>query len=375
MRPTVAEINLSAIEFNLQQIKDKVAPAKIMAVVKANAYGHGALEVSRKALETGASYLGVALLEEGVELRSQGIQAPILVFGGFFPDEAEEFLQHGLEVTLYNEENLFALTAAAQKLNQKARVHIEVDTGMGRVGVPWQKATSFVKRVWKTPEIEVIGLYTHLATADERDKTFANLQLTRFRSVIEQLGKEGINIPIKHAANSGAILDLPDSYFDMVRPGIIIYGYYPSFETSESLPLRPAMRLKSTILHVKEVSAGTSVSYGREFITPRTTRIVTIPVGYADGYNRLLSNRGEVIIRGKKYPVVGRVCMDQIMVDVGEDVDVEVGDEVVLWGQQGDVEISVYDLCRKLQTIPYEVCCWVSSRVPRVYENSGRCKC
>jgi len=375
LRPTVAEINLSAIEFNLQQIKDKVAPAKIMAVVKANAYGHGALEVSRKALETGASYLGVALLEEGVELRSQGIQAPILVFGGFFSDEAEEFLQHGLEVTLYNEENLFALTAAAQKLNQKAKVHIEVDTGMGRVGVPWQKATSFVKRVWKTPEIEVIGLYTHLATADERDKTFANLQLTRFRSVIEQLGKEGINIPIKHAANSGAILDLPDSYFDMVRPGIIIYGYYPSFETSESLPLRPAMRLKSTILHVKEVSAGTSVSYGREFITPRTTRIVTIPVGYADGYNRLLSNRGEVIIRGKKYPVVGRVCMDQIMVDVGEDVDVEVGDEVVLWGQQGDVEISVYDLCRKLQTIPYEVCCWVSSRVPRVYENSGRCKC
>jgi len=366
---------LSAIEFNLQQIKDKVAPAKIMAVVKANAYGHGALEVSRKVLETGASYLGVALLEEGVELRSQGIQAPILVFGGFFPDEAEEFLQHGLEVTLYNEENLFALTPAAQKLNQKARVHIEVDTGMGRVGVPWQKATSFVKRVWKTPEIEVIGLYTHLATADERDKTFANLQLTRFRSVIEQLGKEGINIPIKHAANSGAILDLPDSYFDMVRPGIIIYGYYPSLETSESLPLRPAMRLKSTILHVKEVSAGTSVSYGREFITPRTTRIVTIPVGYADGYNRLLSNRGEVIIRGKKYPVVGRVCMDQIMVDVGEDVDVEVGDEVVLWGQQGDVEISVYDLCRKLQTIPNEVCCWVSSRVPRVYENSGRCKC
>ena len=375
MRPTVAEINLSAIEFNLQQIKDKVAPAKIMAVVKANAYGHGALEVSRKVLETGASYLGVALLEEGVELRSQGIQAPILVFGGFFPDEAEEFLQHGLEVTLYNEENLFALTAAAQKLNQKAKVHIKVDTGLGRVGVPWQKATSFVKRVWKTPEIEVIGLYTHLATADERDKTFANLQLTRFRSVIEQLGKEGINIPIKHAANSGAILDLPDSYFDMVRPGIIIYGYYPSLETSESLPLRPAMRLKSTILHVKEVSAGTSVSYGREFITPRTTRIVTIPVGYADGYNRLLSNRGEVIIRGKKYPVVGRVCMDQIMVDVGEDVDVEVGDEVVLWGQQGDVEISVYDLCRKLQTIPNEVCCWVSSRVPRVYENSGRCKC
>ncbi|MCD6165878.1 alanine racemase [bacterium] len=375
MRPTVAEINLSAIEFNLQQIKDKVAPAKIMAVVKANAYGHGALEVSRKALETGASYLGVALLEEGVKLRSQGIRAPILVFGGFFPDEAEAFLQHGLEVTLYNEENLFALTAAAQKLNQKAKVHIKVDTGLGRVGVPWQKATSFVKRVWKTPEIEVIGLYTHLATADERDKTFANLQLTRFRSVIEQLGKEGINIPIKHAANSGAILDLPDSYFDMVRPGIIIYGYYPSLETSESLPLRPAMRLKSTILHVKEVSAGTSVSYGREFITPRTTRIVTIPVGYADGYNRLLSNRGEVIIRGKKYPVVGRVCMDQIMVDVGEDVDVEVGDEVVLWGQQGDVEISVYDLCRKLQTIPNEVCCWVSSRVPRVYENSGRCKC
>jgi len=375
LRATVAEINLSAIEFNLQQIKDKVAPAKIMAVVKANAYGHGALEVSRKVLETGASYLAVALLEEGVKLRSQGIQAPILVFGGFFPDEAEEFLQHGLEVTLYNEENLFALTAAAQKLNQKAKVHIKVDTGLGRVGVPWQKATSFVKRVWKTPEIEVIGLYTHLATADERDKTFANLQLTRFRSVIEQLGKEGINIPIKHAANSGAILDLPDSYFDMVRPGIIIYGYYPSLETSESLPLRPAMRLKSTILHVKEVSAGTSVSYGREFITPRTTRIVTIPVGYADGYNRLLSNRGEVIIRGKKYPVVGRVCMDQIMVDVGEDVDVEVGDEVVLWGQQGDVEISVYDLCRKLQTIPNEVCCWVSSRVPRVYENSGRCKC
>jgi len=372
VRPTYAQVDLSAIAFNLKRIAEKVAPARIMAVVKANAYGHGALEVARVALETGASYLAVALLEEGIELREQGIKAPILVFGGAFPDEMGEFLQHDLDVTVYSERQIKALSQEARRLGKRARVHVKVDTGMGRVGVAWQEAVPFAQRIVRNPYLYLVGLYTHFATSDMKDKSFACTQWERFSRVIQELEDSGVQVPIKHAANSGAILDLPETYLDMVRPGIMIYGYYPSAETTESVPLRPAMTLKSRVIQVKEVPEGTGISYGHTYVTPRATRIATIPVGYADGYNRLLSNQGEVLIRGRKYRVVGRVCMDQIMADVGLDSDVQVGDEVVLFGRQGDQEVSVYDICRKLHTIPYEVCCWVSARVPRVYVGKSR---
>ena len=367
MRPTVAVVDLDAIRFNVRQVLKKVRPARVMAVVKANAYGHGMVEVAKTALDTGADYLAVALVEEGLQLREAGILEPTLVFGGFFPDQAELFVKYNLDATLYTSENAAALTKAAQLFGRPARVHVKVDTGMGRVGVPWEQAADFVAEVAQNPNLELVGMYTHFATSDERDKTFANLQLERFRLVLKQVESRGISIPIKHAANSGAILDMPEAYFDMVRPGIMMYGYYPSFETTESVPLKPAMAFRSKVLFVKEVEKGTSVSYGRKFVASHKTTIATIPVGYADGYNRLLTNQGEVLIRGKKYPVAGRVCMDQILIDLGPHAPVRVGDEVLLFGQTPEGEVSVYDICRKLNTIPYEVTCWVSGRVPRIY--------
>ncbi len=367
MRPTVAVVDLDAIRFNVRQVLKKVRLARVMAVVKANAYGHGMVEVAKTALDTGADYLAVALVEEGLQLREAGILEPTLVFGGFFPDQAELFVKYNLDATLYTSENAAALTKAAQLFGRPARVHVKVDTGMGRVGVPWEQAADFVAEVAQNPNLELVGMYTHFATSDERDKTFANLQLERFRLVLKQVESRGISIPIKHAANSGAILDMPESYFDMVRPGIMMYGYYPSFETTESVRLKPAMAFRSKVLFVKEVEKGTSVSYGRKFVASHKTTIATIPVGYADGYNRLLTNQGEVLIRGKKYPVAGRVCMDQILIDLGPHAPVRVGDEVLLFGQTPEGEVSVYDICRKLDTIPYEVTCWVSGRVPRIY--------
>ncbi len=371
MRPTVAVIDLKAIRSNVQSVVQKVKPARVMAVVKANAYGHGMPEVAKTALDAGADYLAVALVEEGIGLREAGILEPTLIFGGFFPDQAKLFVQYDLDATLYSVRNGEALAKAARLLGQRARVHVKIDTGMGRVGVPWEKAADFVAEVAAMDALELVGVYTHFATSDERDKTFANLQLERFRWVLKQIESRGISIPIKHAANSGAILDMPEAYFDMVRPGIMLYGYYPSFETTESVPLQPAMAFRSKVLFVKEVEKGTSVSYGRKFVAPRKTTIATIPVGYADGYNRLLTNQGEVLIAGKKYPVVGRVCMDQILVDLGPGSQVREGDDVLLFGKTPAGEVSVYDICRKLGTIPYEVTCWVSGRVPRIYVNGG----
>ena len=367
MRPTVAEVDLSAIRDNVRAIGEKVAPARVMAVVKANAYGHGAVPVARAALEAGAQYLAVAMVEEAVELREGGVGSPILVFGGVLPGEADLYLEHGLSATVYTREAFRTLAEAARRRGKEARVHVKVDTGMGRVGVDWKRAGEFIAQVARTDGVVLEGVYTHLATSDERDKTFAREQLNRFRQVLRELDELGIRGFLRHAANSGAILDLPESYFDLVRPGVMMYGYYPSPDTSESVPVRPAMTFKTQVIYLKDVPEGTPVSYGRTYITPRRTRIATLPVGYADGYNRLLSNQGEVLIRGRRYPVVGRVCMDQILVDVGMDGDVEVGDEVVLFGRQGEAEVSVASICQKLNTIPYEVTCWVSKRVPRVY--------
>lgn len=341
-----------------------------MAVVKANAYGHGALEVATTALASGASHLGVALVEEGMELRAQGVKAPILVFGGMVPEQAALFVENDLTATVYTPQAAEALAGAAQRLGKAATVHVKIDTGMGRVGITWSEALPFLRWLAAQEGLRVEGMYTHFATSDEKDKAFAELQLARFRQVVEGVEAMGLRL-IKHAANSGAILDMPESYFDLVRPGVMMYGYYPSPHTSRSLPLRPAMTFKTRVLFVKKIARGTSISYGRQFIAARPTTIATLPVGYADGYNRLLSNQGEVLIRGKRYPVVGRVCMDQIMVDLGPESDVLPGEEVVLFGRQGDEEVSVYSICEKLGTIPYEVTCWVSARVPRVYTRSG----
>ncbi len=367
MRPTHVQIDLSAIAHNIREIRKKVRPAKIMAVVKANAYGHGVQRVAEIALKNGASYLAVALIEEAIELREMGFREPILVFGGELQCQLEEILVHDLEITVFSSEFAGLLNEQALRQNRRIKVHIKVDTGMGRVGVAWTEAAEFVHHISSLKGIEIIGLYTHFSTSDERDQRFAHIQLDRFNRVLSSVRSANIRIPMVHAANSGAIIDLPEAYFDMVRPGIMMYGYYPSFETSESVPIRPAMTFKSKITYLKQVSAETPVSYGRLYVTRSATRIATIPVGYADGYNRLLSDRGQVIIRGRKYPVVGRVCMDQILVDIGMNEPIETGDEVILFGKAGDVEFGVNELCKILNTIPYEVCCWISKRVPRVY--------
>ncbi len=368
LRATCAEIDLNAIARNLQNIRERVQPSQIMAVVKADAYGHGMTEVAQVALENGASYLGVALLEEGVELRQKGIKAPVLVFGGFFENQIDDYLRFNLQFTLYDMPRARALNYKAQLLGKQATVHVKVDTGMGRVGVAWENGVNFIKNILELKQLNVVGLYTHFATSDEKDKAFAYMQLERFNHLLKQLEENHIRIPLVHAANSGAILDIPEAYFNMVRPGVMMYGYYPSRQTSESIAISPAMTLKSRIIYLKSIKEGETVSYGRTFKATHPTYIATVPVGYADGYNRLLSNRGEVLIAGRRYPVVGRVCMDQILVDVGQDSHIKTGDEVVLMGRQGDEEISIYEICEKLNTIPYEVTCWVSKRVPRVYK-------
>ncbi|MBN1351591.1 alanine racemase [candidate division KSB1 bacterium] len=368
MRPTAAIIDLSAYRYNLEQIKKRVSPAQVMAVVKANAYGHGMIQCARAALEAGATYLGVALVEEGIALRQQRIEAPVLVFCGVIPEQIALFIENRLEMVLYFESVAADVSRLAQRMGKPAIAHIKIDTGMGRVGVRWDNALPVIQKIAQLPALRLKGICTHFATSDERDKVFANQQLKRFNQIVEQLAIIGIHFQLKHVANSGAILDMPDSYFDMVRPGIVSFGWYPSEETSESLALKPVMTFKTRVLYIKEIQAGESVSYGRKFIAQQRTRIATLPVGYGDGYNRLLTNQGAVLIRGKRFPVVGRICMDLIHVDIGYDSEIKEGDDVVLFGQQMSEFIPVTDICRKINTIPYEVLCGISNRVPRIYQ-------
>lgn len=365
-RPTVAEVNLAAIARNLRRVSSRVAPAEVMAVVKADAYGHGAIPVARALLQAGASQLAVALLEEGLALRRAGITAPILVFGGPDAAQIESYLQYDLQMTLYAEEIARLAARRATALGKRALAHVKLDTGMGRVGIV-DNPVEGVSYLQSLAGLELAGCYTHFATSDEADKTFAWQQLRGFQQILATLEGQGITFRWIHAANSGAILDLPESYFNLVRPGIMLYGYYPSPFTSESIPLDPALRLKTRILFVKQVPAGYSVSYGRTFRTRAPSAIATLPIGYADGYRRQFSNGMQVLIRDQRVPVVGRVCMDQIMIEVTDLKDVRTGDEVVLLGRQQNEQITMREWCETLTTIPYEVTCGISSRVPRSY--------
>lgn len=366
-RPTVAAIDLAAIAGNVRRICDRVSSAEVMAVVKADGYGHGAAPVARTAVLAGATQLGVALLEEGIALRREGLRAPILVFGGLFEDQIEAFLAHDLMMTVYEPKLAELIARRATAAGKTARVHVKIDTGMGRVGAIGDPL-EFIAHLAALRGLELTGIYTHFATSDELDKTYARQQLGNFRALVQRLKERGITFNYVHAANSGAILDLPESFFNLVRAGVMMYGYYPSRETTESIALQPAMKLRSRILHVKRVPENFSVSYGRTFRTGKPSLLATIPLGYADGFSRRFSNNMQVLVRGQKRPVAGRVCMDQIMVDLGDDFDVARGEEVVLLGKQGETEITIDDWCKKLETIPYEVTCSISKRVPRVYE-------
>ena len=371
MRPTYAEIDLGAIHHNLKQIRKQVGKhPHIMAVVKANAYGHGMLPVAKYILkEKLASYLGVAIVEEGVTLRRNGIKAPVLVLTAPPEPQLGLFVEHNLGATLCSISTARKLDRIAAGVGKKAVVHVKVDTGMGRIGIAPKDTMAFIGEVNTLNNIEVVGIFTHFATADDKNLSFARKQLSDFTSLLHGLDSAGIHIPIKHSANSGAILQLKESYFDMVRPGIMLYGYYPSRVTRKPVPLKPAMSIRSRIEFMKTVEKGTSVSYGRRYYTSSTTNIASVSIGYADGISRRLTNKASVLVNGKKYPVVGTICMDQLMINVGGRPVCKVGDRVTLMGRDGDLEIPCLEISETLGTIPYEIFCSVSERVPRNYNH------
>ena len=363
-RSTKAVVDLRAIGNNIAKIRKRIGKKKdIMAVVKANGYGHGAVEVSLSALENGANCLGVALPEEGEQLRKAGIVAPITVLGLIQPEEAYKVVDLDLEQAVCSLEVAEALDQVASNAGVQINVHIKVDTGMGRVGVQPEDALAFVRRMGRFKSLKMKGIFTHFSCADELDKTFARKQIEIFDSLVREMEASKVKIPKKHVANSAAILDLPESYYDLVRPGIMIYGLYPSNEVSQSIELQPAMTFMTRVIFVKWVPPGCPISYGRTFTTQRQTMVATLPVGYADGYSRLLSSRGEVLIKGHQVPLMGRVCMDMCMVDVSEVENVHPGDEVILFGKG----LPVDEIAMKIGTINYEVVCAVGKRVPRVY--------
>ena len=376
MRPTYAVINLSNLKYNYLNIRKKIKNVKVMAVVKADAYGHGVRQVVNALDSLGAKkpdYYAVAINEEAVELRSYKIKQPILVFDPVDIEQAEDIFRFNLIPTVYNINHLAILRKGIKnfgtkyKIKRKLPVHVKVDTGMNRMGIDYDKAKDFIVKLSKSEEFFIDGIYTHFATSDEKNKNFASLQRNRFSSLLEELKKSGVNYGLAHAANSGAILDMPDSYFDMVRPGISLYGYYPSKETTESVRLKPVMSVISHVTSVKEIKAGETVGYGRLFKAGKKTKIINVPIGYADGFNRNLTNKARAIIRGKFYRQIGRVAMDRIMFNINGD-DIGYKDEVVLLGEKRNKSITAWEWCKILNTIPYEITCNISKRVPRIYK-------
>ncbi len=363
-RSTKAVVDLGAIAYNISEIRKRIGKKRdLMAVVKADGYGHGSVEVSRTALTNGANCLGVAIPEEGQQLREAGIDVPILVLGLIQPEEAYKIVDSGLEQAISSLELAEALDQISSKVGTRINAHIKLDTGMGRVGLLPKDAVAFAKRASRFKNLNIKGIFSHFSCADDVDKTFAKKQIEVFNRLVRDIEASGIKIPKKHIANSAGILDLPESFCDLVRPGIMIYGLYPSAEVGHSIELKPAMAFLTKVIFVKWVSPGCPISYGRTFVTQKEAMVATLPVGYADGYNRLLSGRGEVLIKGHRVALVGRICMDMCMIDVSEVKNVQPGDEVILFGKG----LSVDEIAEKIGTINYEVVCAVGKRVPRVY--------
>jgi alanine racemase len=364
--PTIAEVDLNALRHNLRQIRTLLSPrCSILGVVKANAYGHGAVLISRALVEEGVSMLGVGRVAEGIELRKAGIRARILLLGGALEDAADEIVRHDLRPVVYDLPSIAALHRAARGQRRTVHVHVKVDTGMSRLGFSIEHVAKAMTDIGKHKSIKIEGLLTHFAAADT-DPRFTIEQLRRFQAVREELRTHGLSSLITHAANSAAILQCPDAHFDLVRPGILLYGYTPSVGIRHSLDLKPVLKWKTRIAQIRTLPRGATVSYSRTFTTNRETRIAILPVGYADGFRRSFPDSGEVLLHGRRAIVVGAVCMDLMMVDITDHGAVEVGDEVVLMGEQGGESASVWSLAERLGTIPYEVLCMISSRVPRV---------
>lgn len=369
IRPTWAEINLDHIAHNVREFR-RILPAstKIMAAVKADGYGHGAVQVAKQAVAAGADYLAVASLEEGVELRVAEIEAPVLILGYTPPTAAEEVIRWNMTQSIFLPEHAEAFVQASQRAGKPARVHVKVDTGMGRLGLQAEEAADFIEYVSQQANLDLEGVFTHLATADEADKTYAKGQILRWKNLMNQLEQRGVQIPLRHIANSAAAIELPEVVQDMVRIGISLYGLYPSKEvTRTKLDLRQAISLKSHVVYLKTLPLGAGVSYGATPVEREEAVIATVPVGYADGYSRLVAGRAHALVRGRKVPVIGRICMDQCMLDVTELEQVEIGDEVVFYGGQGDEFISVDEVADWMGTISYEITCNLGKRVPRKY--------
>jgi len=362
LRPTTARIDLSAITENLEAIRSAVTPADVMPILKANAYGHGLVPIARHLQSIGVSRLGVAYMEEAVDLRNAGIDTDILVLGGLVGNQIPHFIEHRLSITASSVDKLEAIDRAAADLAKRASVHLKIDTGMGRIGMKHTSAHRLFEAARHAHHTDVDGVYSHFARADEADLSWARTQLARFEEALEFFPSHGLPTPPRHISNSGAILQLPEANFEIVRPGILLFGVYPSSEAARSIGVRPALSWTSRVVYFKVLEPGQPVSYGSTWEPSQATRIITIPVGYGDGYFRKLSNRGEIAIDGRRYPIVGRVCMDQFMVDIDGDSAYN-GDEVELIGPT----ISAQDIAEWAETIPYEVLTNINTRVPRIY--------
>lgn len=374
VRPVWAEINLDNLAHNIKEVRRVVnKESLITAVIKADAYGHGSVMAAKIFLENGADRLAVATLSEAIELRNAGIMAEILILG-YTPDfQAITAIENNITLTVYNYENAYSISKAAKNINKTAKIHIKIDSGMGRIGFRNEdKSLEDIQKISELSNVFIEGIFTHFAKADEINKEFTNKQFSQFDMIINAIESRGIKIPIKHASNSAAIIDLPEYNLDMVRAGIMLYGLYPSDEVlKDRVNLKPSMILKTKISNVKSVSKGTGISYGHIHITQHDSIIGTIPIGYADGFTRMLINKADVGIKDSRAKVVGRICMDQCMIDVTHITDVKIDDEVIIFGDGRNNSPHINEVAQKLGTINYEIVCMVSRRVPRVYIKSG----
>ena len=369
LRPVWAEINLRDLDYNIKQIKQKVGEKEIIGVVKADGYGHGSVEVSKVLLENGVKTLAIATLQEAITLREGGITCPIVMLGITPEMYADTLLKYDITPVTSSYENAAAISDAAKAAGKVIEAFVAVDTGMGRIGfLPDDESVEEFEKISRLSNLKIKGLFSHFATADEEDKTYAEQQLSHYNNIYEKLRQAGIDIPLRTFANSAAIMEIPAAHFDAVRPGIVLYGCYPSQEVDRNqLSIKPVMSVKANIVHLKKVQPGFSVSYGRKFTTARESLIATLTLGYADGYPRYLSGKGRVIVNGVYAPVVGNICMDQCMIDVTDVPGVKLGDEVVLMGSQGDLTILADEIGDKTGTINYEIVCSFGQRLPKVY--------
>jgi alanine racemase len=366
IRPTRVEVNLKILAENFKKIKEHVTPVKVMPILKANAYGHGLVRVSQFFQELKADYLGVAVVEEGILLREMGIKIPVLVLGGVWGNQVPLFLKHDLAITASSIDKLKQIDATAEQMKKKAVVHLKIDTGMERLGVHYYNAEKFLEAAYKCKNIIVDGIFSHFANSESSDLTHARLQLERFNEVLTFFEKHSIKPPMRHISNSGAILQLPEANFDMVRPGIMLFGVYPSADVKKNIEVKPALTWKSMVVYFKVIKPGHPVGYGLTWQTDHNIRAVTIPVGYGDGYFRNMGKKANVLLRGNRYPVIGTISMDQIIVNI-EQGSAYNGDEVILLGSDGKNTITCEELAEWAGTVPYEILTNINTRVPRIY--------